>query len=943
MVDIAEVLQNSRFAKRSWEILGSKYDPTARDRYFKALIETPWTQQRVQALVQALPTDDKYAVHLRQLRREIVLSLLVRDVTHRGGYEEVVSTMSWFAQYAISRTVEVVCRQYARRFGTPTSVQGLPQDLIVVGMGKLGGQELNVSSDVDLIFLFDEHGQTVGAPGQAVRSIENQDFFTRVAREVNHILSSVEPEGFVFRVDMRLRPNGDSGPLVCSLSMLEQYLYAQGRDWERFAWLKGRVINTPIFMTPEAFGQVEKSIDALIKPFVFRKYLDFGAISSLNKLHDLIRAETDRRELIRGDNGVNVKLGRGGIREIEFLVQTWQVIRGGRNRKLQGKSTLAMLGALADEGILEADLASRLKQDYIFLRNVEHALQYVDDKQTHWLAKEGLDLECAARLLGCTAQDLWQKVGAIRDEVAQAFDHVFNAHQACDQQAGDTWPTGWPTGTSTALQALTQKLESLGYAQCVEEIATRMIMLMKHRVVKQLSDDARRRLKLLLEFVADNAISWCDRDGLMLVSPAEALVRYIQFIETIAGRSTYVSLLYQYPSIAQRLGRILAASRWCTDFICKHPIIIDELLDARIQHYDNLTPVDWRLFQVELKNQLQEAKDDQERQLNLIRDAHHGAIFRLLISDLEGHLSVEKLADHLSALADCIIQEVIELAATSMRWPASDPIRLAVIGYGKLGGKELSYHSDLDLVFIYDDAHEDAFMRYNRLVRRIINLLTLQTSSGKLFDVDVRLRPNGESGPAVVSLEMFKRYQANEDGLGAWLWEHQALTRARFVAGDVALGAQFEQARQAVLSAHRDPVTLRQEILKMRDRIAQNHATHPELLDVKYDRGGMIDVEFIVQYCVLLYSEKFPELMNNFGNIWLLEKCANLMILDEKLVREVVHSYRQYRAIQHEQRLSGTLKSNLRVPVERLRKEQQSVLKLWRAVFMDASVDCVHA
>ncbi len=929
-----EIPKLSRFVERTLSAEGLVGETERRAR-LETWAASPVTREALAEQLDRAETSEVLARRLREVRRDLMAVLIVRNATGAADYFEVVRTMSDFAEEAVARTVAVHVREAAARYGVPFGASGEPTDLLVVGMGKLGGRELNVSSDIDLIFLYNEDGET--RPTEEFpdvrRTLSVQEFYERAARRIIPALNDIEGPGFVFRVDMRLRPNGESGPIVGSSDMLEEYLYAQGRDWERFAWLKGRIVNRPVFSSPEVFERHATTVASIVRPFVFRKYLDFGAIASLTKLHEMVRAETDRRELARGLEGVNVKLGRGGIREIEFITQTQQVIRGGRDERLRGKETLAMLAALADEGVVSRETAQRLREEYVFLRDVEHALQYVDDQQTQWLPRSGDVLERAAGLLGLTPEALWERIESVREFVARAFDSVFQV--GAEKASGTSgWPVGWYTGTSTARSALGTRLLELGYPEeHLAELSERIAALVTSRMALR-SEEAQGRMRRLVEFVVEKAPSWCGAASARILPPSEVLGRYLKLLEAIAGRSTYVALLYQYPRAAERVGRVLAASRWSADYMVRHPIVLDELVDGRVREMDDFSPVDWSAWRDELHSSLRAAEGDVERQMNLLRDAHHAAVFRLLIADLDGHFTVERLADQLSALADATVAETVELAwASLVDDPEVRPAHFAVIGYGKLGGKELGYQSDLDLVFVYDDPDPDADRLYSRLVRRMMSWLTVQTSSGKLFDVDLRLRPNGENGLAVCSFEAFSRYQRNADGNGAWFWEHQALTRARFVAGDAALGERFERERREVLRMPRTPESVRRDVLAMREKMLEGHSNRSEAFDLKHDRGGMVDVEFAVQCLVLTHAATHPELMNNFGNILLLEMAARAGLVDERAALEAVAAYRRYRMLQHEIRLNAGEGMPARVPHELVADEIRTVRTLWRAVF----------
>ena len=935
-IHLQDVPKLSSFVDRSLKAMLPAGSDDERLHRLQDLAAAPWTRDRIVERVRGVTDSTQLAYALRQLRRELMVSLIARNSTGCCGYDEVVDTMTALAEESVRAVVRVCARELSERHGVPFGESGAPQDLLVVGMGKLGGCELNVSSDIDLIFLYSEDGETRATPEypNARRTLAVSEFYARLARRIIPALNDVEGPGFVFRVDMRLRPNGDAGPIVCSSEMLEEYLYTQGRDWERFAWLKGRIVSEPVFASPEQFEAQKADIQSLVTPFVFRKYLDFSAISSLTKLHEMVRAETDRREALRAREGCNVKLGRGGIREIEFIVQTLQVIRGGRDMKLRGKSTLRMIDALVHAGAIQPNVGEKLKTDYVFLRDLEHALQYVDDQQTQWLPHSGETLERAAGLFGAAPVELWAEVEKVREFVAATFDGVFQVNaEKSEAKDADRWPAGWADGSPRAPEMLEKLLGDLGYGDSSGELSSRILSLVSGRRALVLSEEARTRMRRLVQFVVEKCPEWIERSGTRVISSAEELSRYLRLLEAIAGRSTYAALLYQYPSAAARVGRVLAASRWSADYVVRHPIVLDELVDSRCSEMDDFTPVDWSGWQENLHEQLVSAEGDQERQMNYLRDAHHGAVFRLLVADLDGRFAVERLADQLSALADAVIAEVLDLAWASLPKHPEEPPKFAVIGYGKLGGKELGYQSDLDLVFLCDDPDPESDALYSRVVRRMMSALTVQTSSGKLFDVDLRLRPNGENGLAVSSFDMFSRYQRNVDGNGAWLWEHQALTRARFVAGDPDLGRKFEAERVAILREPRNRDALKVEVSAMRAKMLEGHPNSSGLFDLKHDRGGMVDVEFIVQYLVLGWSAEFPELVNNFGNILLLEMCARLGLIDEASAAKAVLAYRRYRALQHEIRLNAGEGVPARVPLDMAEAEREAVKTLWREVF----------
>lgn len=894
--------------------------------------DTEWTATRLDEALQALlatATGDaaqRLTVALRRLRRRVLLTLIARDSTGRADLPEVVGTMTALAELSIRAAVAAHARELAAVHGTPTDTGGVAQDLIVVGMGKLGGGELNVSSDIDLIFVYDEDGETRGE--NVRRRISNHEFFAQLGRRLIALLNDVTADGFVFRVDMRLRPNGSAGPLAVSSAMLEEYLMAQGREWERFAWLKGRVVSAPVFASAAQFEAQCAVVEAIVRPFVFRKYLDFGAIAALRELHKLIRAEAARRAFGhqgRADRADDVKLGRGGIRELEFIAQTFQIVRGGRELGLRSKSTLQTMTTLAALGVLPVATCEQLATSYVFLRNFEHALQYVDDAQTHRVPADGAARERVARLLGATnAAAMMAEYRAVQKLVSGVFDGVFVDPAASEDDAPFVLPNVQGAADDGAL---IEDLRSRGFADPAAT-AQRLRAVLDSRRVQATAGPARTGIERLLRRALHTSIERSRETGAAHdIGPDQHFARFAQLADVIAGRNTYIALLNQFPQAFDKVMRMLAASRWATDYLVRHPILLDELLDQRLLEHEP----DWLSWSAAVRQQLAEADGDHEQQMNLLRDAHHVQVFRLLVADLDGRLTVERLADHLSALADTTLALAIEYAWGSLPRRHRDVPRFAVAGYGKLGGKELGYESDLDVIFLYDDDDPAAAESYSLLARRLMTWLTAATSSGRLFEIDLRLRPDGNAGLMVSSFDAFARYQRNEDGHGAWPWEHQALTRARYSAGDLAIGERFEAERRRILMQPRDTRKVCTDVLQMRARMLDGHPNPTELFDVKHDRGGMVDVEFIVQFLVLAYAHEHAELVRNAGNIALLQVAGQLQLIEESLASEVADAYRTFRSIQHRLRLNGAERA--RVALQEVEREAAAVTRLWNSVF----------
>ena len=928
----AEIPSLSHFVERALQSEAGA-DADARAALLSAWGRDGWSGDRMARTLDpaGAPADtpERVAADVRRLRRRVIASLVVRDATGACTLAEVVATTTALAELAVKRAVGVHARELAQAHGVPTSAAGVPQDLLVVGMGKLGGGELNVSSDIDLIFVYDEDGETRPPPGGHVRTLSNHEFFIRLGRRVIAAISEVTAEGYVFRVDMRLRPNGDAGPLAVSCAMLEEYLLVQGREWERFAWLKGRVVSAPVFASATEFERQAQSLAGVVRPYVFRKYLDFGAINALRDLHGLIRAESSRRNAGREERSDNVKLGRGGIREIEFIAQTFQIIRGGRDPGLRSRSTLETLATLGRQGVLPQATCDRLATAYEFLRNLEHALQYVDDAQTHLVPPDAAARGRIARLLGAASvAALLEEYRAVQEFVAGVFDTVFAEPVPASNSA--PMPTTWNAPGDGDDSALVEHLEDHGFRD-PPGTAQRLRGVLHGRRVQAASAPARAGIERLLQRALVSSIELSHGPGAAHdIGPDEHFARFAQLAEVIAGRNTYVTLLNQFPHAFERVMRMLAASRWATDYLVLHPILLDELLDERLHEREP----DWAAWTAAVRRQLHEIEGDQERQMNLLRDVHHAQVFRLLVADLDGRLTVERLADHLSALADHTLGLTLERVWQTIAKRHRDSPRFAVIGYGKLGGKELGYVSDLDLIFLFDDDHTDAPDIYAMLARRLVNWLTAQTSSGNLFDIDLRLRPNGNAGLMVSSFDAFSRYQRNADGLGAWVWEHQALTRARWCAGDAELGNRFEAERAHVLTQVRELAHLKSEVLAMRRKMLDGHPNPSALFDLKHDRGGMVDIEFIVQYLVLAHAHRHWDLVRNWGNIALLQAAGGLRLIDATLAREVADAYRTFRAMQHRLRLNGAERA--RVEPAEVESQAAAVRRLWQAVFEDA-------
>jgi [glutamine synthetase] adenylyltransferase / [glutamine synthetase]-adenylyl-L-tyrosine phosphorylase len=847
---------------------------------------------------------------MRRVRNLVVASLIARDLSGQADLNEVVTSMSAFADFAIRTHVAALTAEMSASHGTPIGEEsGKPQELIVIGMGKLGGHELNVSSDIDLIFVYPENGETLTTSDEQ-RQLSNQEFFTRLGKKLIGALSEITEDGFTFRVDMALRPNGNSGPLAASMAMIEEYFIVQGREWERYAWVKARAVTGD--------EQDIAALDKLVRPFVYRRYLDYGAIDAIRNMHAQIRAEVVRQEARHPDRSNNVKLGRGGIREIEFLAQVFQLIRGGRDASLRDRSTRRTLRLLAEKGLLQTEVVETMLESYAFLRNLEHRLQYLDDAQTHTFPANPDDQLAVARMMGFSeVPQLLNILNKHRNRVAAQFDAIFSdkrGEQAGDDEQADPRLQAVLSATDSE-DAILAHLTNLGYDD-PQAATERLLSTWRSTRLQALPESSRQKLVSLV----NQALPM-----IVVQTPAHTLTlgRLLAFLEAIARRASYLALLTEYPHTLERVIRMMGASEWAATYLTRHPLLLDELLDDRTLKSNP----DWNAFAQECRQQLDAASGDTERQMDVLRELHHAQLFRLLAQDLEGSLTVERLADHLSALADTLVDATLGAAWNTIHKRHRDIPRFAVIAYGKLGGKELGYASDLDIVFLYEDDDQEAPALYARLAQRFITWMTTHTAAGILFDIDIALRPDGASGLLVSSFASFAKYQRES----AWLWEHQALTRARFCAGDASIGEQFEQLRVEVLRQPRDQASLKQEILSMRQKMHDAHPNRSTLFDLKHDTGGMIDIEFMVQYLVLLHASKHAELTADIGNIALLKLSGRLGLITDELASKVADGYRTFRKLQHQLRMQGHERA--RVEGNSLAEEIAAVKALWAALF----------
>jgi [glutamine synthetase] adenylyltransferase / [glutamine synthetase]-adenylyl-L-tyrosine phosphorylase len=856
---------------------------------------------------------------LRRWRRREFTRIAWRDLAGWADLQETLTDLTAFADAAIATALAHARHNLVARYGEPRSGSGELQPLIVIGMGKLGGGELNFSSDVDLVLLFPEHGETDGP-----RGIANEEFFTRLGQALVRWLETATADGFVLRVDLRLRPFGDSGPLVSSFAAFEDYLPRHGRDWERYAYVKARPVTAP-----ERYAEIEASA---IRPFVYRRYLDYGVFESLREMKALIQREIERRELAD-----HVKLGPGGIREIEFIVQALQLTRGGRDRRLQTPSLLAALERLGETRLLPGQAVSELTEAYVFLRRLENRLQMLDDRQVHRLPTQALARERIALAMG--ARDwpaFMQELDAQRERVSRHFRLVV---------LGDTRPDSgavridlgrfWDSHAETA--ALAEALTAAGFTDSAE-VARLLLELRASTLVQRLDEAGRRRLQALLPaLLADVAHS---------SAQLPVLRRVLNIIEATGKRSAYFALLQENGPARARLVELCRHGDFLAAQIAAHPLLLDELIDERL-----LSQLPTRAgFATELKERMEQLReDDPEQQVEALRQFQRAALFRVAVADLTGVLPLMQVSDRLTDIAELIVERAMQLGWLQMTAQFGTPscedgsgvraVRICAVGYGKLGGMELGYSSDLDLVFLHDSRGEgqetsgahpiDNQLFFVRLAQRIVHLLTMHSAAGRLYEVDVRLRPSGKGGLLVTNIEAFAEYQRQE----AWTWEHQALLHARAVAGSPELRARFEAVRLDALCHHVRRDNLREEVRNMRERMRRALSKGDAgRFDIKQDPGGIADIEFLAQYWALRWAREYPPVVLFSDTIRQLESVASANLVPQASVDVLTAAYRAYRGRTHHLSLEGAPPI---VPAAEFRETRAGVTGLWDATMSD--------
>jgi len=854
---------------------------------------------------------------LRKFRRREMVRIAWRDLVGQATTEETLNDLSELADVCVEQALQWHEARLVERYGVPRDAKGERQGLVVLGLGKLGGRELNYSSDIDLIFAFEKEGETDGA-----KALSNSEFFTRLGQRLIRSLNDVTEDGFVFRVDMRLRPYGDEGPLVMSFDGMELYYATQGREWERYALIKARVI-----AGDQAAGL---RLMNMLRPFVFRRYLDYGAFAQLRDMKQMIE-----REMARKGMQDNIKLGPGGIREIEFIAQLFQLIRGGREPALRSPSLLKVLDALVALGELPAEVVADLKNGYDFLRRSENRLQMMYDQQTQTLPVDKVDRQRLALAMGY--EDWETYIAALNERRRRVHRHF-----------GDVLRV--PAGQGSEQQ---DQLELLWKDQLDREIAkTALSAAGFHEPARALEvvTNWRAELSGLQSGPAQTRLDALMPNLLRAVGastdPEAALPRVLNLITQVVRRSVYIALLVEQPQALHQLVRLCAASPWVAELLSQHPILLDELIDPHTLY----EPPGRETLVEELKRMIANCDGDPEREMDELRRFRQLATLRVAAADIAGALPVMKVSDHLTWIAEVILERVLELAWQQLTTRHGLPRGqrdgqtyrpgFAIIGYGKLGGIELGYGSDLDLVFLHDSEGEDTVtdggksidnsLFFARLAQKVIHLLNTRTQAGILYEVDTRLRPDGASGLLVSSIHAYEDYQRHH----AWTWEIQALVRARFIAGNPDIQARFEALRCAVLCQERDPEALRQDVIQMRQKMrAEDKALSSELFHLKKGCGGITDIEFIVQYLLLAHAHRHPTLVHYTDNIRQLEALAAANILTQAQSQALIDAYRALRDAGHAQVLKG---ESALVPKVRFQAYWQPVIEIWRHIFKSA-------
>ncbi|HSN18589.1 MAG TPA: bifunctional [glutamate--ammonia ligase]-adenylyl-L-tyrosine phosphorylase/[glutamate--ammonia-ligase] adenylyltransferase [Gammaproteobacteria bacterium] len=863
---------------------------------------------RVKQALKDVADERALMTRLRQLRRREMMRIAWRDLAGWADLDETLRDLSDLADALTQGALTHLAKWHAERHGVARNAKGQAQSLVVLGLGKLGARELNFSSDIDLILTYPEGGSSDGE-----RPLDNEEYFLRLGQKLVKALDETTADGFVFRVDLRLRPFGEAGPLALSFDAMETYYQNHGREWERYAFIKARPVAGDL--------KAGEKLLQILRPFVFRRYLDYGAFESLRDMKAMLTQEVGRKGL-----NDNIKLGPGGIREIEFIGQMFQLIRGGREPQLRERGIVPVLRYLGQKGYLDAKDAEALRKAYVFLRRVENRLQEATDQQVHDLPEDDVG---RTRLIFSLGFPDWTAFRAALDaeraEVHRVFDAVVLGPKEVQETAAN--PVVWTDSEAES------RFKALGYQEPGE--AARVVASLQSDTTRQQGERSRRLLQALLPRLV-TAAAEVNKPG---TAPDEVLKRLARVVEAISKRSAYLALLTENPTALQQLARLAAESVWLVDMVVRSPILLDELIDPRI--FKEFPSQD--SLHAELESMLAGiAPDDLEMQMDALRQFQQAAVVHAAAADLAGNAPLMKVSDFLTWTAEQVIRKALQIAWKQLVTRHGRPqciehgrlrdARFAVVAYGKLGGWELGYGSDLDLVFLHDSRSAeqqtngpkvlDNVEFFTRLAQRIINILSIPTTSGVLYQVDTRLRPSGGAGLIVSAIDGFALYQEQQ----AWTWEHQALLRARPVAGDKEVADIFRGVRRSVLGRERDPAKLKSDIASMRTRMRGEHVHKGDYFDIKLDSGGLTDIEFMVQYWVLLHAHEFPELLEWTDNIRNLEGLTATGVVPKETCEFLADTYRDFRRRVHRQTLEGR---PAHVPPAEVEPARAQVQALW--------------
>ncbi|MBO1926245.1 bifunctional [glutamate--ammonia ligase]-adenylyl-L-tyrosine phosphorylase/[glutamate--ammonia-ligase] adenylyltransferase [Thiomicrorhabdus sp. 6S2-11] len=909
--DLSQIQQWSPYLERNLR----RYPQLAEPMFWQDAFAEGQLYQQVYDLARNSDTDAELKKHLREQRNWLMSRIAIRDLSGAAELEETMRDVSDLADALVNAALDWHYDKLTERFGVPIGEEsGEQQKMLVIGMGKLGGQELNFSSDIDLIFAYPERGQTNGR-----KQISNEEFFVKLGQAMNKSLVEVNEDGFVYRVDMRLRPFGTAGTLAVSFAALEHYYEVHGRAWERYALVKARV------MAGES--QATKELFEVLRPFVYRRYVDFTAMDSLRDLKRMIAEQVKKKGMQE-----NIKLGPGGIREIEFIVQAFQLVHGGRDRDLQGRSLLPNLTLLVEHGFLQAGISEKLRQAYRFLRRAENRLQMWNDMQTHELPTSEEQQALLAQSMGFESYSAFMaELNVHRDFVSQQFAMVFDEQEVLEER--DAMDKLWHSDMDDSELLIEHDLTDERKA----EVLALLKGLKQSRTLQMLSKDGQERLDMVMPMLLNEALK-PEYDKI-------ALTRAFAVIEAIARRSVYLVLLKENPQALKNLLQLCHVSAWLSEMLVKYPALLDQLIDDRSLY----EPLHANELLQEACKLLDQAEMDEERFMSDLRQWRHAQVFKVAAADVTGNVPIMKVSDYLTWIAEAVLKVASEFAWRLMQQKSGLPGGLEagaenpfmILGYGKLGGIELGYGSDLDIVMLYHGIDSgakavsstgrelDNSVYFLRFGQKVISLITTLMPAGIVYELDTRLRPNGASGRMVVSFDEFRNYEENK----AWTWEHQALVRVRAVVASELGQKAFTEFKQEFIGKQRDLAVLRDEVVEMRQKMKdQLDKSNDEQFDLKQGSGGIVDIEFMMQYLVLGYAHQYPDLNEFSDNMRILEAVERYQLLSSEQVAALMDAYKTYRSKYHRMSLQN---EKPLVQTTCYPEQRENVQQIWQQLMLD--------